>query len=47
MFKFFNSDEMMAMATPDFDEVKYLEVTRVQLNEYSQNKLQEGYDFSK
>merc|ERR1712226_1808718 len=47
MFKFFNSDSNMAMATPDFDEVKYTEVTRVQLNEYSVNKLQDGYDFSK
>ena len=34
MFKFFNSDEMMAVATPDFDELQYTEITRVQLNEF-------------
>ena len=46
MFKFFNSDEMMAVATPDFDEVKYTEITRVQLKEYI-DKVNTEYDFSK
>ena len=46
MFKFFNSDEMMAVATPDFDEVKYTEITRVQLKEYI-DKVNVEYDFSK
>ena len=46
MFKFFNSDEMMAVATPEFDEIKYTEITRVQLNEFK-GKLYDEYDFSR
>ena len=46
MFMFFNSDEMMAVATPEFDEIKYTSITRVQLNEYSA-KINTEYDFSK
>ena len=46
IFKFFNSDEMMAVATPEFDEIKYTSITRVQLNEYSA-KINTEYDFSK
>ena len=46
MFKFFNSDEMMTLATAEFDEVKYAEVSRVQLNDFKE-KLVGEYDFSK
>ena len=34
MFKFFNSDDMMVLETPDFDEVAYNEMTKVQLQKH-------------
>ena len=46
MFQFFNSDEMMTVATPEFDEVKYIEITKVQLNDFRE-KLTEGYELAK
>ena len=46
MFKFFNSPEMLAVATAEFDEVKFIEMSRVQLAEYNE-KLIAAYDFSK
>lgn len=46
MFKFFNSDQMMAVATKENEEMKYIEMTRVQLNEYKEKLLGE-YAFAK
>ena len=34
MFKFFNSDDLMVLETPDFDEVQYNETTKVQLQKH-------------
>ena len=34
MFKYFNSDDMMVLETPDFDEVLYNEMTKVQLKKH-------------
>ena len=46
MYQFFNDDEMMTVATQEFDEVKYIEIAQVKLNEYRE-KTVEGYELAK
>ena len=37
MFKFFNSDNMMVLETPDFDEVEYNAITKVQMDKHNES----------
>ena len=37
MFKFFNSDDMMVLDTPAFDEVQYNEMTKVQMVKHEES----------
>ena len=42
MFKYFNSDDMMVLETPDFDEVLYTEMTKTQLRKH-QEMFEQSY----
>ena len=42
MFKYFNSDDMMVLETPDFDEVLYTEMTKTQLKKH-QEMFEQSY----
>ena len=42
MFKYFNSDDMMVLETPDFDEVLYTEMTKTQLTKH-QEMFEQSY----
>ena len=37
MFKFFNSDDTLVLETPDFDEVQYIEMTKVQMVKHEES----------